>query len=160
MSDFLCLHDPGIILDEAEMLLNVLLVKPSTSHCISPQLEDVWPLAERQRWGWRIKAAWLWPWGEAQTTIPATPASQHPEPGASVDICKTSLDNFSAGTIEHEWFTSAGRTGLNLANTFNNEWALLKKVIVSRGKLSCESRNWTANVALTVLGRLTWLASF
>lgn len=45
-SDFLCLHDPGIILDEVEILLNVLLKKPNTSHSFSLRLDDVWQLAE------------------------------------------------------------------------------------------------------------------
>lgn len=57
MSDFLCLHDPGIILDEAEILLNVLLEKPNTSH--SFWLDDVGQLAETQTWGWEIKGARL-----------------------------------------------------------------------------------------------------
>lgn len=57
MSDFLCLHDPGIILDEAEILLNVLLEKPNRSH--SFWLDDVGQLAETQTWGWEIKGARL-----------------------------------------------------------------------------------------------------
>lgn len=100
MSDFLCLHDPGIILDEAEIVLNVLLVKPNTSHSFSPQLDDVWQLAERQTWGWKIKGAWLCRGVRHRELL--APASKHPEPGASVGICKTSLDNFSAALIENE----------------------------------------------------------
>lgn len=72
-----------------------------------PWMDDVWQLAERQRWSRRKKAE---PHGRAGLSA-GSPAQPSPalvlptgarQPGVSVHIWETSLDRFSAGIIEHE----------------------------------------------------------
>lgn len=62
MSDFLCLHDPGIILDEVEMLLNV----NGFTVCKTKHIPLFFSLAGGcLAVGREAEAAWLW--GRAQT---------------------------------------------------------------------------------------------